>query len=136
MAMTDHATILDKVRKCLRLSQSSNANEAALAAATAQRLIDDYELHTAVLALDADTLEPEEPIYDFGDRGAPLDADRPARWAGSLAAAIARANACIVYTSRGILGLIGRAQRGGVMATWDVILIHLLLTAGAAAGAT
>lgn len=102
--------ILDKVRKLLRLSQSSNANEAALAAAKAQELIDRHQLATALLALDdaAPTKGlDDEPIADFTD--APLDTPRQLdRWRGVLASTIGGANACKIYSSGSNLMIIGR----------------------------
>lgn len=109
--MTD-AVVLAKVQKLLRLSASSNANEAALAAAKAQELIDKYNLSQALLALES--AEPvkgldDEPIVDFAKAGAPLDAPkRLDRWRGYLAGIVARANACKIYYSGNEIALIGR----------------------------
>lgn len=109
--MTD-AVILAKVQKLLRLSTSSNANEAALAAAKAQELIDKHQLAAALLALDS--AEPtkgldDEPIIDFEKAGAPLDAPkRLDRWRCSLASVIARQNGCRIYFSGNEIALVGR----------------------------
>lgn len=102
------ATILAKVHKLLRLSQSSNANEAALAASKAQELIDRHQLTQAMLALDEGTPSiDDEPIQTFTD--APLDAPaRLDRWRASLAMAIARYNAVKIYCNGPRLMLIGR----------------------------
>jgi hypothetical protein len=53
--------ILNKVRKLLRLAESPNANEAALAAAKAQELIDAHNLSTALLVEDGGE-DVDEPI--------------------------------------------------------------------------
>ncbi len=109
--MTD-AVVLQKVQKLLRLSTSSNANEAALAAAKAQELIDKHQLAQALL--DLDSAEPvrgldDEPIVDFCKAGAPLDAPtRLDRWRGVLAGTIARANACKIYYHGSEIALVGR----------------------------
>ena len=109
--MTDSAT-LAKVQKLLRLATSSNANEAALAAAKAQELIDKHQL--AQVLLDLDGAEPtkgldDEPIVDFHKAGAPLDSQKQLhRWRGYLAGVVARSNACKIYYSGGDIALIGR----------------------------
>lgn len=109
--MTD-SVVLAKVQKLLRLATSSNANEAALAAAKAQELIDKHQLAATLLAMDA--VEPmkgldDEPIIDFEKAGAPLDAAKKLdRWRGSLASAVARSNACRIYYSGSEIGLVGR----------------------------
>lgn len=109
--MTDDV-VLQKVQKLLRLATSSNANEAGLAAAKAQELIDKHNLSAALLALDA--AEPtkgldDEPIIDFEKAGAPLDSQkRLDRWRGSLASVIARQNGCRIYFSGSDIALVGR----------------------------
>jgi len=104
--------VLDKVRKLLRLAQSPNANEAALAAAKAQRLIDEHHLQTALLALEthAPDAAADEPIVDFASKGAPLEraTARLERWRVCLADVVARANACRIYLSSGSIALVGR----------------------------
>ena len=58
--------IVEKVQKLLALSKSSNANEAAAAAAVANRLIDQYRLSEADLEADMDAImEPIEEDPDF-----------------------------------------------------------------------
>lgn len=64
------AHIIERVQKLLALSTSSNANEAAAAAATANRLIDQYRLSTADLESKTEPAEPIEEddgyIYESG----------------------------------------------------------------------
>jgi len=111
--MTD-SVILAKVQKLLRLATSSNANEAALAAAKAQELIDKHQLAEALLALDS--AEPtkgldDEPIVDFEKADAPLDRQkRLDRWRCGLASVIARQNGCRIYYSGSDIALVGRAS--------------------------
>lgn len=104
--------VLDKVRKLLRLGQSSNANEAALATAKAQELIDRHKLSTAILALDdaAPTKGlDDEPIQDFDQ--APLDTPkRLDRWRVVLSTTIAYHNDCKVYSQGSDLKIVGRAS--------------------------
>jgi hypothetical protein len=57
--------IIEKVQKLLALSKSCNANEAAAAAAVANRLIDQYRLSEA--DLDADVEGELEPIEEDSD---------------------------------------------------------------------
>lgn len=109
--MTD-TVILAKVQKLLRLATSSNANEAALAAAKAQELIDKHQLAAALLALDS--AEPangldDEPIVDFEKAGAPLESQKKLdRWRGQLASVIARQNGCRIYYHGSDIALVGR----------------------------
>jgi hypothetical protein len=102
--------IIDKVRKLLRLAESPNANEAALAAAKAQELIDSHNLSAALLALDdASNAEPDEPIEDFKKKGAPLyTAGVRDTWRWRLASTVMRANACAGYVSNGAVQIVGR----------------------------
>jgi len=104
-------TLISKVQKLLRLSTSSNANEAALAAAKAQELIDQHNLSAAMLALDS--AEPvdtfDEPILDFEKDGAPLDSQKTQQtWRARLASTVARLNGCRIYLYGGDIGLVGR----------------------------
>jgi hypothetical protein len=100
--------IIDKVRKLLKLSESSNANEAALAAAAAQRLIDEYNLSAALLSVETD--EPEnEPIEDTLRDGKPLDAQKKLQtWRYALADVLAEVNGCQIYRYKGSIELTGR----------------------------
>lgn len=108
--------LIARVQKLLRLSTSSNANEAASAAAKAQALIDEHNLSAAMLAIDnAVPMQgpDDEPIIDFHKAGAPLD--RPEgknldRWKSALALGVANANGCRVYLSSGSIALVGRAS--------------------------
>lgn len=114
--MTDQETgILDKVRKLLRLSTSSNANEAAMAAAKAQELVDKYQLEKAMVDLADEEGRParakgldDEPIVKFDD--SPLDRQgrKLDRWRSYLGIVIAKANGCQVWKSRGDLMVVGR----------------------------
>lgn len=98
--------ILDKVRKLLKLSESSNANEAAAAAAKAQQLIDEYNLSAALLAVETDQPEDNEPI-DIEDK--PLYQQKQLRtWIYALAEAIANCNSCQIYHAKGAIELVGR----------------------------
>lgn len=112
--MTD-TVILAKVQKLLRLSKSNDsAEEAALAAAKAQELIDKHQLAEALLALDS--AEPtkgldDEPIVDFESAGAPLDSPKKLdRWRGNLASVVARQNGCRIYFNGSDIALVGRGS--------------------------
>jgi hypothetical protein len=92
-----------KAAALLRLAQSDNPHEAALAASRAQEIIDRYKLNLA--ALDATpSEEPAEEIRNFKDD--PLDDG--GTWKALLAQAVARVNQCQVYTCSGHVHLIGR----------------------------
>jgi hypothetical protein len=105
------ANIISKVQKLLRLSTSSNAHEAALAAAKAQELIDQHNLQSALLELESAAPRnglDDEPIEKFeADRAL----DRPVRldrWRAYLAQVVGKANGCSIYLSGGAIALVGR----------------------------
>jgi hypothetical protein len=80
--------IIDKLRKLNALKQSDNLGEAEAAAATAQRLIEQYRIETVELQVD---LPPDEPIETqvLSDEGRNI-----AQWRAYLAGSVARANNC------------------------------------------
>lgn len=97
---------LQKAAKLLRLAESQNPHEAALAAARAQELLDRYELDRATVELDAADAEPAEAIVDFGLRGGGDPLALPPgveintvgkTWPRRLASVLARANGCFIY---------------------------------------
>ena len=92
-----------KAVKLLRLAQSANEHEAALAMSRAQELIDRHKLTN--LSLDMDTENPEEDILNFPQD--PLESNY-ASWKGRLAMGLSRNNQCKVYTSSGKIIIIGR----------------------------
>lgn len=102
--MTYHEA-LDKAAKLLRLSTSPNANEAALALAKAQEIMERFKIDANSLALDQKAATPDEPIKNFGDD--PLDA-QGGTWRWRLASPLAKANQCKLYLSGGRPCLVGR----------------------------
>jgi hypothetical protein len=101
-----HAEALRKALLCLKLAESANEHESALAAAKAQQLVDEYKLDVSGINLNADATEgPEEnePIQNFGND--PLESVRnwKSRWSLTLASCIAKLNQCLVYFRRGDL---------------------------------
>lgn len=106
----DRDKLLDRIRRLLRLAESSNVHEAASAAARAQELMTRHRI--AAAALDQDD-GSEAGIVDH--RAEPLDGSkRLRRWKTHLAVAVAQANGCRVYVlPRGKqreLILVGRAE--------------------------
>ena len=112
----DRDKLLDRIRRLLRLAESPNVNEAAVAAARAQELMARHRIEAAAL-------EEGEPgdVQDLRD--APLDESKRLRaWKTHLADGIARANGCRVYVlerdgTRRIV-IVGRAD--------DAELVRLL----------
>ena len=81
--------IIDRVRKLLRLAESSNVNEAAVAAAQAQKLIERHRIEQASLV---ESDEHEIAMHDDAlDEGA-----RVKQWKVELAMIVAEANGCRV----------------------------------------
>jgi len=93
--------VIDRVRKLLSLANNNaNINEAAAAAAQAQKLIAQHQLDMATIAVEEgkDSLS-DEPI---GISDVPLyEGKRAITWKGSLAQIIAENNACRVFLSVG-----------------------------------
>lgn len=90
---------IQKAIKLLRLSQSDNPNEAALAAQRAQEILIRYDIDKAMLE-DPEKPSPEtkEPIVDFGDEHNFLDKMKClVSWKARLAEQIASANGCQLY---------------------------------------
>lgn len=112
--MSDLSATMDRVRKLLRLATNNpNPNEAANAAAQAQRLVDTHNLSTAMLEIETSQTThglDDEPIIDFAD--SPLDDPGTVkildRWRASLAMQIAANNACKIYRTGADLKIIGR----------------------------
>jgi len=100
---SEHAAAMRKAAALLRLAQSDNPHEAALAASRAQEIIDRYKLNLAALD-SAPSEEPAEEIRNFKDD--PLDTG--GLWKALLAQAVANVNQCKVYTSGGNVHIIGR----------------------------
>lgn len=94
--------IVDKVKKLLRLAESADVNEAATAAAAAQRLMENHRIDQAMIDLDGDEGDgvEDEEIENLHDD--PLEASgRLGRWKSQLAMAIASINGCRIYLGRG-----------------------------------
>jgi hypothetical protein len=89
--------LLDRVRKLLELSKSENANEAANAAAAAQRLMTEHAISDAMLGADEES--DDEHLGEIGDE-ALCSEGAGASWRGMLAAGIADANQCQAYNQR------------------------------------
>ena len=104
---------MEKAAKLLRLAQTDNPHEAALAAARAQDIIDRYRLSAAAVANAAEDRNPgqapddEEEIRDF--RSDPLTEDA-ATWKALLAQCLADLNQCKAYAYAGAICIIGRAS--------------------------
>lgn len=123
------AKAIDRAAKLLRLAQSDNPNEAALAASRAQEIIDRFKLNADDIKLDgSQTVESNEPIVDFGND--PISRDKNLqRWKGRLAVIISSINQCVAYHTRGDLKLIGRPSDVAVaryMFTWIVAEVDRL----------
>jgi hypothetical protein len=94
--------IIDRIKKLLALSESDNVNEAAAAAAAAQKLMSAHGIEQA--AIDAASGAVDEAVDSdiLFEHGA-----RASTWKGIVAAALAHANGCAVYN----FGRYGDGQR-------------------------
>ncbi|MSU62348.1 MAG: DUF2786 domain-containing protein [Pedosphaera sp.] len=107
-----HQEAIEKAVKLLRLAQSSNPHEAALAASRAQEIMDRFKLEG--LSADFDPrAQPAEAIEDF--RADPLDPGANVEtWRARLCHHVAASNECKVYILRTVNGsgfaIVGRAS--------------------------
>jgi hypothetical protein len=95
--MSDHAKILDKIKKCLALSASSNEHEAEAALRQARKLM---EAH-GVTDLDIQAVDAEERRAKAGAKS------HPANWETMLAVKVGDAFGCRVIFSSGFWNLPG-----------------------------
>jgi len=98
--MGDMESVLDRIRKLLRLAgNNSNANEAALAAAKANELMLRYKLETVSL----DEGAAEEAVRSHLENEPIFSGRKLVSWKNRLASTLATHNACrlIHWTSRG-----------------------------------
>jgi hypothetical protein len=85
--------VIDKIKKLLALSQSSNANEAAVAAATAQRLMAEHSIAAAELvgAIEEKASKEVDPL--FAAKALPL-------WLNILSCGLCKANGVYSWAER------------------------------------
>jgi ribosomal protein L29 len=109
-----HEEALRKAISCLKLAQSANQHEAALAAAKAQDIMTRYNL--SLDDMEYSDKPKQEPIQDFGHTD-PLHevCQVDTRWTLSLSYCIARMNSCRTYFHTKASGscmvkIIGRAS--------------------------
>jgi len=103
---------IQKVAKLLRLSQSPNPNEAALAASKAQEIIDRFKIESTALNYAANgDAQPDEPIQDFASDPLDAGAGKISSWSWRLFLALGKANGVKGYSSRlGGIAIVGRAS--------------------------
>ncbi len=102
-----HEQALAKAAKLLRLAQSDNPHEAALAASRAQEIMDRFKLTHDDVKDGGSTPASSEPVRHFAED--PLDA-KTDRWRGQLAVSVTKSNQCLCYHARSGYALIGRAS--------------------------
>jgi hypothetical protein len=88
---------LRKAIGCLKLSQSANKDEAALAASKAQEIIDKYNLCIDDIQQGKDARREEEPIVNFGNDPLHEVCQVDSGWTMRLASTIAKLNSCRIY---------------------------------------
>lgn len=99
------SSVIDRVKKLLALSKSSNAFEAAAAANAANKLIDQHRLSESELETSdhESIIQDPNPLYESG---------RLTKWRSTLAVVLAKHYGCATYNSKGrrsnIFKLIGR----------------------------
>jgi len=94
MSGSDKDKILDKIKKCLALSASSNEHEAKAALRQAQKLMEQH----GITAQDVQAADAEERLVKAGAT------KTPARWEAYLAARVCVAFGCRSIFQRGLFG--------------------------------
>lgn len=95
---TTRDNVVEKIKKLLKLSESTNPNEAASAAAKAQELMDRFEIETAALQNAATPdLSSKELIEEFNDfeQGGRIET-----WRGYILNSLCETNHCKTYKMR------------------------------------
>lgn len=100
--MDENEVILSRIQKLLRLSTSSNPNEAAVAAGKAQELLLKYNL--SMTQVEGYSAEKQEPIIEDIQRFGKNLVD----WKFSLAHVVARNNLCQVFSRGNSIVWVGR----------------------------
>lgn len=83
----DHSKALEKIKKCLRLAQSSNPNEAAAAMRQARALMEKYRIEES----DVQASDVSESTVRSGSKV------RPTAWENGLADTVAHAYCCSFF---------------------------------------
>lgn len=86
---------LEKIKKCLALSESTNPHAAEAALRQAHKLMEMYQLQHA----DIEASRAEEFVVHLGSASR-----QPANWIGMLSSVVAEAMACVAFTRSGTLG--------------------------------
>ena len=105
-----NAAVMAKISKLLALAKSANVNEAANAAAAAQRLMDEHRRAAADLAASTPTAAGGIGESSFDGR---LDGKLVA-WRCHLATVIANHNGAIILLRRGLLVIVGTPDDVGI----------------------
>jgi hypothetical protein len=110
MENTEQEKKLDQVRKLLGLAKSDNVNEASNAAAAAQRLMSQYSITQAMIAVEAadgetEIADSESVEKDLLHRHA---ASCMPSWKINLASGMCRVNQCRVLIGANYLNIVGR----------------------------
>lgn len=86
--------IVERVRRLLALATSDNVNEAANAAAAAQKLMAEHRISEAMLAIDSGS---DEDVEDVENQVLDVVGRRKELWLGILLHGLTRANGCEAY---------------------------------------
>lgn len=103
--------VLNKIKKLLELSKSSNLNEAESAAAMAQELMFAHKIEVADLEVETGQARPEDPIVEELLEGSD-ESKRASTWRSVLCNTIADAFGCHVWRVNGTskINVFGRAS--------------------------
>jgi hypothetical protein len=100
--------VIERIKKLLKLSTSSNEHEAALAAQRASELMRAHNIAEAQLRVEEPEARGPEPIVKDHTVNVKGNAKRAAKWKGHLVSAAARLYNCHVWLSHGEHKLFGR----------------------------
>lgn len=89
--------IVDRIRKLMKLSHSDNVNEAAQAAAMAQKLMLEHKIELADLSLNGTEKQVQEEVVEEGMQGDLGKRGKASQWRTALASVISRNFNCKVW---------------------------------------
>jgi len=95
MAELDKARALERIKKCLALSESANPHEAELALRQARKLMDKFHLDYSDVAA---SRAQEREVHLGSSKRTPMS------WVRMLADTVGRAMGCVTFTRSGLCG--------------------------------
>src|SRR5690606_1568144 len=114
-SMNDNDKLMERIRKCLALSESANEHEAAAATRQARKLMEKAGLTASDVGL-----------FEITDQQVDVGYSRLPSWAGNLSVAVARAFACTAFHGQRQVRFVGPSACADVAGYCFEILLRQL----------